>query len=110
MNMTNHYQLPSVYSRNQSFYGKANVAEYEDGTKALWSYTTPVCYIDQRGAFHRTWHGYSATTMKHVNDFIYQNGIHGGGAAWWRSQPCEELPMDYYSTGYFIPKYRACYY
>lgn len=35
----------------------------------LTSYYTPVCYIDLNGDFHKIWHGYSKTTLKHINMF-----------------------------------------
>ena len=34
------------------------------------------------------WDDYSATTMRHVNEFINQfNGGNGGGKAWWDNLP-----------------------
>ena len=35
----------------------------------LTSYYTDVCYIDNNGIFHKIWHGYSKTTLKHINIF-----------------------------------------
>ena len=35
----------------------------------LTSYYTDVCYIDLYGDFHKIWHGYSKTTLKHINMF-----------------------------------------
>lgn len=83
-------ELKPIYSRNRSFYGKANVVTHADGTVTLFSYTTAVCEIDPTGAFHRTWGGYSATTMKHVNDFMIQRGFGGCGVDRWRSMPVED--------------------
>ncbi len=81
------YELKPLYDTRKSFYGKATVTE-KDGKIILTSYTTDVCYIDSNGDFIRTWEGESATTMRHINEFIKQNGIAGGGVAWWRQQPC----------------------
>lgn len=101
------YELIPMYSRNKSFYKKANVVEFADGWKALYSYTTLVCEIDPDGNFHRTWSGYSATTMKHVNDFMVQNGFGGCGAERWRSFPVEETIHD---VPFFHPGYKLSYY
>lgn len=46
-------------------YGR-NVVEV-DGV--LVSYETRVARIGSDGSFHRLWSGYSATTMRHVNEF-----------------------------------------
>jgi hypothetical protein len=35
----------------------------------LVSYETQVARIASDGSFHRLWSGYSATTMRHVNEF-----------------------------------------
>lgn len=84
------YELSARYDRRKSFYGKAKVIE-SHGCKILKSYDTDVCGIDENGNFHRYWSGESATTMRHVNEFLMQNGIDGGGVSWWRLQPVERL-------------------
>lgn len=58
----------------KSFYGKAHVIE-EGGEKKLLSYETIVCKIDKNGNFVKTWGGYSATTMRHINSFRLENGL-----------------------------------
>lgn len=65
------YELKPQYDRCKSFYGKATVLESLSGKKILRSYSTDVCYFDSDG-FHRTWGGYSVTTMRHINEFAYQ--------------------------------------
>ena len=35
----------------------------------LVSYETQVARIGSDGSFHRLWSGYSATTMRHINQF-----------------------------------------
>lgn len=57
----------------KSFYGKAKVI-YDDSAILLKSYNTIVCKID-KGEFTRTWGGYSATTMKHINSFRETYGM-----------------------------------
>jgi hypothetical protein len=79
------YELKTVYDRRKSFYGKAVVYEKATGEKTLVSYSTPVIRINADGTIDRLWSGYSATTMRHVNDFLHQNGVHDGGKAFWDS-------------------------
>ena len=76
--------------RQKSFYGKAKITEYPDGTIVLTSYKTEVAYIDGEG-FHRTWGGYSVTTMNHINSFLDTFGITGGGKTWWESLKVEPM-------------------
>lgn len=58
--------------RQRSYYGKARVVSYgTDGSLTLISYSTPVCVWDAKEkVLYRTWGGWSATTMRHVNSFI----------------------------------------
>ena len=107
MNDFTMYELVPMYSRNKSFYHKANVVEFADGWKTLFSYTTAVCEIDPDGNFHRTWSGYSATTMKHVHDFMVQNGFGGCGAERWRSFPVEDAHHHFMPL---CPNYTVSYY
>ena len=86
----NTFELMPTDSR-KSFYHKAIVTERGDGAAVLRSYETEVCMIDAAGNFRRLWSGESATTMRHVNSFLYYYGISGGGIAWWRQQPVEEF-------------------
>lgn len=87
------YELTPVYDRCKSFCGKARIIE-KDGRKILQSYNTEVCAIDAAGNFLRYWGGESNTTMRHINEFVRQNGINGGGVAWWRLQPVEARETD----------------
>jgi len=84
-------------TRQKSYYGKANVIELSNGNKFLMSYTTIVCMIDSAGIVKRFWDSYSATTMKHINDFLRLYGVPGGGAAWWKRLPVENV-NDYISV------------
>lgn len=84
------FDLPVCdYDRAKSFYGKAKIIETENGEKVLQSYNTFVCRITAAGRFVRMWGGYSATTMRHVNSFLFFYDINGGGKAWWDMQPVE---------------------
>lgn len=86
-NIENRYMLEPIYTGQKSFYRKAEVLETNIG-KFLRSYDTIVAFIGNDNGFYRTWDDYSVTTMNHVNDFIHQNGISGGGKKWWVSQKC----------------------
>ena len=79
------YKLPCM-DHCKSFYGKARVIEHDDGTKKLQSYNTIVCEVTPSGDFIRLWDGYSVTTTRHVNSFLYFLGYTGpqyGGKAFW---------------------------
>jgi hypothetical protein len=76
----------------KSFYGKAHVICMDNGDKILQSYNTKVCKVscDASGKhFHKLWDDYSATTMRHINSFVDEMGIAGGGKAWWDGLKCE---------------------
>lgn len=53
----------------KSFYKKANVRVYDDGTEVLRSYATDVMSRDAAGGLHRHWDAWSATTGRHVASF-----------------------------------------
>lgn len=86
----NEYYLP-CYDSHKSFYNKAVVITEETKEhfrKILRSYDTEVCYIED-GVLHKTWDGYSATTMRHVQSFCRHYNIECGGKKWW-----EELQVE----------------
>lgn len=58
---------------HKSFYGKAIVAEYADGGKALISYDTVVMVQKPNGEYINTWGGWSATTGRHIAAFSGMN-------------------------------------
>lgn len=78
------FELP-CYDSRKSFYGKAKVKE--NGTVfVLYSYDTPVCAYDSvKKVFVRLWKGYSATTMRHINSFLYHYGLPEGDKKWWNN-------------------------
>lgn len=77
-------KLNARYDHAKSFYGKAEVI-LDGNTAYLRSYNTIVCSIDKSGKVNRYWGGYSATTMRHVNEFLRQYGIPDGGKKYWDS-------------------------
>ena len=58
---------------HKSFYGKARVAELENGERVLISYNTPVIYENNDGELFRLWWGWSATTGRHIRAFCGLN-------------------------------------
>ncbi len=73
------YDMRPEYDSRKSFYGKARVDEKPNGTKILWSYSTPVCMIKDGKAtlLTRGYYGWSSspTTLRHVKEFLKQNGF-----------------------------------
>ena len=70
----------------KSFYGKAKIIETNDAYY-LRSYDTIVARVDKvTRKFTRLWSGESRTTIRHINGFLDDMNIRGGGVAWWREQ------------------------
>lgn len=65
---------PNQFDKNKSYYHKARYIEYEDGLKLLISYNTVVAAV-HGDVFVNLWGGYSATTAKHINTFLNDNGF-----------------------------------
>ena len=64
-------ELTPIYDARASFYGKAMVSH--DGDKlTLLSYGTKVATVDSAGAVVRD--TYSATTLRHIKEFLRHNG------------------------------------
>ena len=76
--------LMPVFDSRQSFYNKAKVVEKDDGSKVLYSYYTPVVRIKDGEAIllHKGYLGWnsSQTTLRHVKDFLRQNGFEIGSS------------------------------
>lgn len=78
------YDLFPRYDSRNSFYGKARVEEKDDGTKILYSYGSKVAMIKDgkailglgkdHGYEYLLW-AYSPTTLRHVKEFLKQNGF-----------------------------------
>jgi hypothetical protein len=69
------YNLEPRFDSRKSFYGKAVVIE-ESGIKQLRSYNTIVAEIREGEA--EIFGTYSPTTLRHIKDFLYQNGFEVG--------------------------------
>lgn len=86
------YDLSPLHTSQKSFYGKATVHAYQHGGDnyyTLLSYGTPVVsvYVGSGNIPHikRIWDGYSATTMRHVNELLSQHGFPKLSAHAWRA-------------------------
>ena len=85
------YELKPFHTNQKSFYRKAmvTVTYYDDCMYlVLQSYDTNVAMvkISKGGMPHvqKLWGGYSATTMRHVNELLAQEGIPKLSARVWR--------------------------
>ena len=86
------YELKPFYTNQKSFYGKAKVTVSYNGDGmglVLESYDTQVVIIKiEKGgmpSIMRLWGGYSATTMRHVNELLTQEGFPKLSARAWRA-------------------------
>jgi len=101
------------YDSRKSFYGKAKILEnIETGDVFLQSYDTIVCGI-VNGHFEKYWPGYSATTMRHINSFIYAYShkadnitCQSSGKKFWEAMECKEAPVYPVDANYRV----VCYY
>lgn len=85
------YNLVPLHTNQKSFYGKAYVYEYD---MTAWRYyrliscDTPVLNAKVRDGvayISRRWNGYSATTLRHVNEFLAQLRFPALTAKQWRA-------------------------
>jgi hypothetical protein len=73
------YELRPIHDSRKSFYGKANVqVEPDTGKKSLISYTTKVAEIENGMAY--VFGTYNATTLRHIKEFLTQNGFEASTA------------------------------
>lgn len=74
MNIIKRYELIPTNGR-KSFYGKARVEEYEDGSKTLFSYETPIITKKANGELvpHYTGRKFGPTTGSHCIEFCGLN-------------------------------------
>ena len=86
------YDLSPVHTGQKSFYGKARVYAYEHGSDTYYtlnSYGTPVVSVyfgsDNIPYIKRLWNGYSATTLRHVNELLMQEEFPKLSARAWRA-------------------------
>ena len=65
------FDLTARYDSRKSFYGKAKVLIFDNGTIQLQSYDTIVGEI-RDGKYYQLWDGKSQTTTRHINEFKKQ--------------------------------------
>ena len=65
-------ELEAIHDSSQSFYGKAKV-EIDGNRIILYSYGSYVAFIENDVAYITGY--YSQTTMRHIKDFLLQNGF-----------------------------------
>ena len=66
------YELTAQYDARASFYGKAHVIDYGNGTLELQSYDTIVARIENGKVTKNEIGNYSVTTNRHIREFIRQ--------------------------------------
>ena len=64
------FELPAIYDSRKSFYGKAHIIDYENGTMELLSYNTIVSRVVNGKVKHLG--KWSATTSRHQKEFQKQ--------------------------------------
>lgn len=62
------YELMPTNGR-KSFYGKAIIKQFADGSEVLQSYNTDILKKTAEGVFIRLWGGWSATTGTHIKSY-----------------------------------------
>lgn len=67
------YDLTPEYDSRKSFYGKARIETFSNGSMYLISYSTTVAVISDGKAFVNG--VYSQTTLRHIKEFLKQNGF-----------------------------------
>ena len=90
--MTTTAELKPIYDSRKSFYGKAKVISDRDG-KTLVSYSTTVARITEKNngymitPYAVIYGTYSATTLRHIKEFLKQNGF--------RAESKAQIEADY---------------
>jgi hypothetical protein len=67
-------ELCPYYDSAKSFYGKAKVIEIENDV-FLMSYDTIVAYYNRGAKIAQVFDTYSATTLRHIKEFLKQSGF-----------------------------------
>lgn len=86
-------ELKCIYDSHVSFNRKALTVQHKFGEKETYliSYNTIVCAYSPVLGFVRYWGGYSATTMRHINEFRRQFGLQSINKKAWESMDVEEM-------------------
>lgn len=92
MTCEKYYLMPNAGAgkKQKSYYGKAIVENF-DNNKILYSYGTRILTINGKGQVIKNWSGWSATTAKHINSFLYANGKKTFNKKEWEALPVGEV-------------------
>lgn len=91
------HDLHPLCTNQKSFYGKAKVGVVRDGAGVyicLRSYDTNVISVFVAAGtpfVKKLWNGYSATTLRHVNELLMQQGFPKLSARVWRAMKVGEF-------------------
>lgn len=67
------FELPNIGDNRKSFYGKAQIIQYDNGTQELKSYDTIVATLKNgKATINST---YSTTTLRHIKSWLIFNGL-----------------------------------
>lgn len=88
MTYEKYYLMPNAGAgrKQKSFYGKAIVENFGNN-KILYSYGTRILTINSKGQIIKSWSGWSATTAKHINSFLYANNKKTFSKKEWEALP-----------------------
>lgn len=67
------------------------IVNLDNGSHILVSYSTNVAVVTAGGQFVKLWDGYSATTMRHINDFRALYGFDKMNKAKWIGLPIQNI-------------------
>ena len=91
LNGAKRISVDELTHNGQRFYEKARIAHIESKSGRVYtfliSYNTAVCMIDSAGRFIKLWHGYSATTARHIAAFMQRYGLPGMNKKEWLLLP-----------------------
>lgn len=74
----NEKYLEPIYDWQKSFWKKAIVKTPKEGVEMLYSYDTLVAYRLHDKLYVTSYYDYGQTTLKHVKEFINQQGFTNG--------------------------------
>lgn len=103
-NGTQFKELQAIHDSRKSFYGKAHVRTDDNGTDWLVSYETTVACISSGGTvlFGKDWDS-SATTLRHVKEFLLQHGLPSGTKADLKHWYVDSISKRHYEQGFLRP-------
>ena len=69
------YELTPIFELDgrKSFYGKAKIVIDDNGNETLYSYDTAIITRNADGTLVKHWHGWTATTGRHIKAFCGLN-------------------------------------